>query len=125
MDKLSSEEMGFYQQIMRLGGKTKSRQAAIDRKALADGNDFVESMSGPFGQVVMSWLEVNERAAMNKLIKYVDGNIPVPESVRIEYKHIRSLSRTIQNLVVDRETRMAKVRRVIADFTGLDKADNT
>lgn len=125
MDKLSSEEMGFYQYIMRSGGKFKARQAALDKKVIVDGNAFVESMSSPFGQVVMSWLEVNERAAMNKLMECVDGNKPISESVRVEYKYIRSLSKTIQGLVVDRETRIAKVRKVIADFTGLDKANNT
>ena len=124
MDKLSSEEIGLYQRIMSLGGKFKSRQAALDRKAIVDGNAFVESMNSPFGQVVMSWLEVNERNAMDKLMKYVDGNESVPESVRVEYKYIRSLSRTIQGLVYDRETRVSKIRKVIADFTGLDKVNN-
>ncbi len=124
MDKLSSEEMGFYQYIMRLGGKFKSRQAAIDKKVIVDGNAFVESMKGPFGQVVMGWLEVKERTARDELAKYVDGDKPIPESVRIEYKYIRSLSRTIQSIVIGRETTMERVRRVIAEFTGLDKADN-
>ena len=125
MDKLSKEEMGFYQHIMNLGGKLKSKQATVDRKAIVDGNAFVESMNSPFGQVVMSWLEVNERNAMNNLMKCVDGKEPVPESVRVEYKHLRSLSKTIQGLVYERETRMEKIRRVIAEFTGLDKSDNT
>jgi len=125
MDKLSKEEMGLYQHIMSIGGKFKSKQAVVDRKAIVDGNAFIESMNSPFGQVVMSWLEVNERNAMNNLMGYVDGKESVPESVRIEYKHLRSLSKTIQGLVNDRETRMAKIRRVIAEFTRLDKSDNT
>ena len=125
MDKLSQEEMGFFQHIMALGGKLKHKQAAVDKKAIIDGNAFVESMSSPFGQVVMSWLEVNERNAMNNLMKCVDGKEQVPESVRVEYKYLRSLSKTIQGLVYDRETRMAKIRRIIAEFTGLDKSDNT
>ncbi len=125
MDKLSSEEMGFYKYIMSFGGKFQIRQAAIDKKAVVDGNAFVESMDSPFGQVIMGWLEVKERTARDELAKYVDGDKPIPESVRIEYKYIRSLSRTIQSIVIGRETTMERMRRVIAEFTGLDKADNT